>query len=371
MFSRAHYNRDDAQGGGASVEDGGSPFDQAMDSFIRSTDLPGQTQTEQPQTSDTGEQILPSDPRYKRQQQERQTQQPQQPPVGNNQPRPPQPQPQQQQRPQQPNNGDLLDAQGNVIARAGTERRLYTDLQRARGEVTRLTNDINTLRAENTGLREASETMTRLGLSSQDAIGALNFMAMYRADPLKALKEVLTAAQAAGHNVASLFEGAPQGLDPAAIRRMVNEAVAPLVSAQTEQHQLAQARETARQQAEAFFAENPEAQIHDQALARLLTAYPNMTLPEAHWRLKAWALERGLDFYQPLEPQIAAQRGGGNGTTVAPQTSQPANRSALPASRGVPPDGSMTDMGSRRAPTAETSNRDIVREAMREHGFEV
>lgn len=354
---------DDSAAGGSGGDEVGSLFDRQVDTFIDRTTDPvaptDSTTTTQPVAPQQG---LPSDPQNKQRGQPTA-------PVTTPQPTTPQqPAAPTATRPRPSQNGDLVDAQGNVVAAAGRERRLYETVERARGELANRDSKIRELEAAVGAYREAAQHMEKLGLTPQENMAALNLMAQFKAQPIPTLKFMLTEAQAMGHNISSLFDGAAPGLDPAAIRRIVNDAVAPLTAARESEEAAAAAHERSVQQTNEFFNSFPDATVHDQELGRLLLKHPDWSPQTAYYALQNFALQNGLDWSQPLPAQIIArQNGEGAPAPVTPSNQPPANRSVLPSSR-TPVDARITD--TRQQPRSNaTRSRDIVAEAMAEAGI--
>lgn len=377
-------NEDNVTDGGA-PEDRASPFDNALDSLMeRSEAPPRQTTTQgddnaQAAPTDT----RPSDPNLKA------TRPQQQPAAGTTPAQTGEPQrgAQQQQAPQGPRrvrtdqNNNLVDAAtGEVVARAGAERRFFEEARQARVELTRVQGNIQQLEAavreRDTALnayREAATSYTSLGLEPQEVTMAMQLMSNYKRNPLEAIRYMLTEAQAAGHNVASITSG--NGIDTAAVARLIDQRLAPF----TQDRQAAQAQETAYNNARNAWqtlaneraAYGEDINIHADAIANLLRRDDNMTLREAYLTLGNWALANGYDMGQPLAPQIQARQAG-----TAQQA--PADNLQTPGTNGVPPvqrrnvgaTANTTEMRPARAGEF-ASNRDLVREAMREAGMTV
>ena len=388
--NRVRYERDDvATTGGDAPEETGSPFDTALDSLMERSEAPTRTPPQDgnnAQAPDTD--ARPSDPNFKA----TTRQQPQQPAAGANPAQAGEPQrgTQQQQTPQgarrvrADQNNNLVDvATGEVVARAGAERRFFEAARQARAELARVQTAVSqmeaTVRERDTALaayREAANSYTSLGLEPQEVTMAMQLMSNYKRNPLEAIRYMLTEAQAAGHNVASITSGS--GIDTAAIARLIDQRLAPF----TQDRQSAQAQETAYNNARTVWqtlaneraAYGEDINIHADAIANLLRRDDNMTLREAYLTLGNWALANGYDMGQPLAPQIQARQAG----NTAQQQQPPADNLQSPGTNGVPPvqrrnvgaTANTTEMRPARAGEF-ASNRDLVREAMREAGMNV
>ena len=265
------------------------------------------------------------------------------------------------------NTGDLVNSDGHLVARAGTESRHWQRANDAAREIQSMRGELEQLRTANEAFRTAANTFTTLGLEPREMAAAANLMANWKQSPQNVIKYLLTEAQAAGHDVSGILGGGQSGIDPATIRRMVQDAVAPLTNAQQEQNRVAQAHDNAAREYQDFSRQYPEALVQEEEIASLMRRFPDMSAEAAHLRLHNYALQNGFDYTQPLRPQFEARRSGMQ--VLANTPSQPANRSVLPGSR-MPASNGMTDMRTAAAP-ASTSTRDIVAEALREAGIQL
>ncbi len=252
---------------------------------------------------------------------------------------------------------DLVDPRtGDVIARAGSERRFYEEAQRARRDLTARDAEVNQLKGRLEGYERANTVATQAGLTPTDMSMAVTLMSAYKKDPIKTLEYMLTEARANGHDVSKLVSGST--IDLSAITKLIDDRLRPI----TASHENTRAEEEARRNAEvewsSFTQAFPDAELHEEALARLLQQNEQLTLREAYLTLRTFALERRLDFSKPLAPQLEAGQQVENSTTR----------------RGAPPVGRMTrnvvaTTGRVSSPTDRTE--DIVKEAMREAGMNI
>lgn len=268
--------------------------------------------------------------------------------------------------PDNPNTRDLVDPiSGRVVARGGIERKIYEDGQRASRENNALKQKVqgyeNQLRAAN----EVSQRAAQLGVAPQDQVIAIQLMAEFMKDPVSTLGKLVEEVKSKGYQIPFLEQGISQGMDLSAISRMIDGKLAPL----TQQQQAAMETEQYKRQAESdlqnFLAENDEANANLDVLAEMLQAQPSLSLGNAYTKMIRWAHENGLDWTQPLKPQIAGiqQQRQQQHTTQQPNRPLPNGRSAAT--------GGATRMngGSGGAPMSETSSwSDIIRSAMEESG---
>lgn len=154
--------------------------------------------------------------------------------------------------------GNLIDASGKIIARAGAEARFYHDARKARAQVQELRTAASTqIRDVSSRLQEAirigTEVATELdqlrgeqkfvqdlGLSSNELREAASLMADSKKDPLAAIRKMLTMAAARGIDITQLgVQG--NGVDTKSILDVVKAELAkgldPLVKRETAETQ--------------------------------------------------------------------------------------------------------------------------------------
>lgn len=271
-------------------------------------------------------------------------------------------QPQQRRLPAN-NNGDLIDpSTGAVVARAGNERRFYEAARTAQLNMQRIAGEFERVQAELDAFREAASAPRELGLSATEAANAMQWFAHWKKNPVEAAISVLTELRAMGYEV----DGLGGTVDMGAIKRMVEEAVSPF---QQDREAVRFEQEIAQHvdsELNALYTTMPWARGQQQELINLLDADQTLTLREAALHLQAYALQHGYDLSKPLRAQVlAAQNGGGQ----QQRASRRPNNARMPA----PSTTGDVPLTPRRVASAshERSNRDIVKEAMREAGLNI
>lgn len=267
---------------------------------------------------------------------------------------------------QQRQPGDLVDAQGRVIAKAGAERRHYEAAQRATRDLSTVRQELQQTQAQLQAFREAAQLPTQLGLTPEESASGLQLAAAWKANPVSTIQYLVEQAKAAGHNV----DGVGGNTDMGAIRAMIANELAPFRQQAQQSQQAIQAQTAARQEIDSLVAEFGEgAMVNAEPLARILNAAAEngrqMTLEQAYFRFSTWCRERGFDPHQPIDPQMAAAQQQPQ-SPATPQQRLPPRPNGRPASvqpvTGIDPSGQLT---------GNESTRDVVRAAMREAGLNV
>jgi hypothetical protein len=275
----------------------------------------------------------------------------------------------QQGAPRPTDNGDLVDPEtGQVVARAGRERRVYEINRAVEKATTPLRSQLQTVETELRAYKEAATLPQQLGLAPQDVTTAMQFMAHWRRDPVGAAQNILAELRAGGYDINQLGSA----VDVNAVKRVVQEAVQPFQQDREQQRLLAEQQAEVQREVDAVFAEHPWTRANQQELSLVLEQDPNMSLRDAVYRLHVWALENGYDINRSLREQHLARANG-----AQPQTAQPTNGVSPQQPRNnarMPPPNGGANVVPRRpdAPMRhDRSTRDIVREALREHGINV
>lgn len=248
-------------------------------------------------------------------------------------------------------NGNLINRQGQIVARAGREARLYqqsfkdratrlqaqetaADLEGRLGQAidigTEALNKIETLEAQ---LSESSGTAKQLGLSQSETVEALQMFALGKTNPVDLLKKVLTRATVAGIDLKTL--GLQTGsFDLKSLQESllakIDERMTPLVERQkTEKEQ--QQREAADNQRRdkvaaevtGFFRQNREAQRYMPVFKQVLQnpRFKTMSLGEIWARIQLNVVRSGRSNPRNSRRSLPNGRGGGR--------DNPGNRDAM------------------------------------------
>ena len=247
---------------------------------------------------------------------------------------------------------DLVDAQGNVIATGGKERRFYETAQREKARADTATKEVSTLKAQIEAINNAGTLGTQYSLTPEEVTTGAQLIAAYKSNPVETIQYMLTQAQASGHNIDAIGGG---GLDMQAVKQMLDTALQPLVAEQNERVDTQEANDRALEVYNEFSAKHPDAAVHENSLARLLQQEPTLSPEAAYFKLRSYYLERNLDWTKSLETLQAEQNAGPSANT-----------------QQAVPDGNVTD--ARVTDTAQvadvnTSTSDIIRQAMEDAGI--
>jgi hypothetical protein len=265
-----------------------------------------------------------------------------------------------------PNTRDLVDPiTGRTVARGGIERKVYEDGQRATRENNQLKTQLQAASRQLANVNQVTQEAVRLNVAPQDQVAAIRVMSDFLRDPVKTLEYLVAEVKAKGYQIPFLEQGVTPGMDMSAIARMIDNKMQPLTQQQQAQHHERQQRAAAEQDLNSFLEDNQEANSNLDVLAEMLNAQPGLPLQSAYTKLIRWAHENGLDWTQPLKPQIAARR---QQPPTQQPTQQPGPQRPMPG-RGVNPStAAPVGNGVVQQHSENSSWSDIVRAAMQEHG---
>lgn len=266
-----------------------------------------------------------------------------------------------------PRTRDLVDpVSGRIVARGGVERHVYEQSQRVQREnnqlKTRVSGLENALRSSNEVIQEAA----RLGVQPEDQKIAIRVMSDFMRDPVRTLEALVEEVKSKGYQIPFLTQGVTPGMDMNAFSRMIDAKLQPILQERQQNVQHAQAQAAARRDLDAFLEENQDANANLDVLSEMLQAQPGLPLQSAYIKMVRWSHENGLDWTQPLKPQIAALR-------QQQQPTQPqADSRPLPGRRSATTQGTQRmNGGNPQQFTENASWADIIRSAMEESGTRI
>lgn len=273
-----------------------------------------------------------------------------------------------QPNPDNPNTRDLVDpVTGRTVARGGIERRVFEEGQRHQRENAQLKTQLGQASQALQSISEVTREAVRLNIAPPDQVIAIRVMSDFMRDPVKTLEYLVAEVKSKGYQIPFLTQGVTPGMDMTAIARMIDGKLQPITQQHQQTLQQQQIVEKSTQELNTFLNENEEAHANLDVLSEMLQAQPTLTLHGAYTRMIRWAHEHGLDWTQPLKPQLATQ---GQQPTHQQPTQQPTR--PLPA-RGARGNGAqpVEQPNSGQSFNENASWADIIRSAMRESGVQL
>lgn len=251
--------------------------------------------------------------------------------------------------------GHLRDKDGNIIARAGGERRTY---EMAMAKLKKYDEtEIPALRAQIAAFEKAAN-YKEYDLDATGAASALKLYSAFIKDPAATLKWMLTQTQAQGIKVDL---GTGVGITPEAIKAMIAEHTAPLRETKEREQAEEKSKKEAQKEYDSFLERFPDAAAQEDGIAFLLNKNPSLSLDGAYYQLKLLFKERGLDWNKPLSEHAKAAAG----KTGGKQTQQ-TDRS-MPRGQNMQ-STEMDDADDRKLASVETSYDEIIRQELKRAG---
>lgn len=212
---------------------------------------------------------------------------------------------QQQQNKSRKNNNpqDLVDANGNIIAKAGAERRFYEENVKLKRErdifntqvMPKLRQNYDAMLARVQAYENAMKSMNTGDLTPQDVQTGMDLIRQWKKSPQETLKFLLTQAKGYGMNIDGIG-----GIDASAINQMLDEKLKPFVQEREANIQRQRIEQQSIQQYNDFIQKYPDAEKHTEELAYLLRKNPSMSLDAVYYMLRNHYSTKGYDFNTPL-----------------------------------------------------------------------
>lgn len=199
---------------------------------------------------------------------------------------------------------DLVDENGNIIAKAGAERRFYEENVRLKQQKADFDNKIlpqikqnyNAMMAKVAAYEETYKAMQASDMTPEDVNLGIELVRQWRKSPEETLKFLLTQAKSYGINI----EGHESAIDAAAISQMMDQKLQPFIQEREEAIRQQEILANARKIHTEFYQKYPDAKIHNKELAYLYKKNPNASLDAVYWQLRNHYAENGYDFNTPL-----------------------------------------------------------------------
>ena len=255
---------------------------------------------------------------------------------------------------------DLNDARTRDVYHALKERMQPVFLAQDR-KINEATKRAEQLETQLNIYKERDNVAQQYKLTPIQQVQGMQLMAAYLKDPAATVKLLIDKAQANGHNIQ--IGSTPSGVSPEAIKDMIAQAVAPLTSEAEQRAEQNRLRVEAQQALDTFYAEFPDAKVHEGTLNEALRRNPGMSLHRALSTLKDYYYQHGLDWSVPLNVHVERSRAAPEQRRSQPMTLRGGNGAQFEQQ------DRQAETGNRVAP-ATARYRDIVRQVMGEYGLD-
>ena len=210
--------------------------------------------------------------------------------------------------------GNIVDKDGKIVARAGESARLWQEASRANAQVSNLQRQNAQLSREmesQRGLLEQAKQIANipqsLGLTREEYNEGMTLLSQYKTNPVGAARDVVARVLALGYNVTDILgKNAGDALEMKAVAELVKQTTAPLLKDREAAQQQTANEAKANEAYTKFVSTYENAETHGNAIANLMAK--GATAVDAYYQIKMFAIEHGLDFTQPLGPQVIANQ---------------------------------------------------------------
>ena len=212
---------------------------------------------------------------------------------------------------QQDAQGNLYDQKGGLIARAGSERRLFERNARMGIMVEEGSTRVKQLETELNAYKQNDGIQRQYGLTQEDLTAGLPIIGEFKKDPLSAAKRIVEMVAGMGYNISDILgKDAGDAIELKAVSRMLDERLKPLTK-MSEREAAQERQQAADREAEkavvSFFERHENAEMHGADIDRLLGLRPELSPEQAYYEIKLFAQREGLDFNLPLAPQMQSR----------------------------------------------------------------
>lgn len=211
---------------------------------------------------------------------------------------------------------DLVDANGNIIAKAGVERRFYEENVRLKREKENFNQKILPALRQNYDAMvnkvqayENTFAAMKMGdLSNEDIQLGIELIREWKKSPEKTLTFLLTQAKRSGINI----DSGSNSVNMEAINQMLDDKLKPFYQEREAIAENQRIEQESRQIYSDFLTKYPDAKIHSNELAYLIRKNPNESLDSIYYQLKMHYMQNGYDFNTPLAEILKQQKQNNN-----------------------------------------------------------
>jgi hypothetical protein len=217
------------------------------------------------------------------------------------------------------NSQDLIDANGNIIAKAGAERRFYEENVRLKRErdnfnqrvLPALRQNYDAMLNKVQAYENTFAAMKAGDLTNEDIQLGMELIREWKKSPQNTLNFLLTQAKRNGINI----DSGSNSVNMEAINQMLDDKLKPFYQEREAAENEQRIQRESRQIYDNFMNKYPDAKIHTDELAYLVRKNPDESLDSIYYQLKMHYMQNGYDFNTPLA-EILKQKQQTNNNNV-------------------------------------------------------
>lgn len=215
--------------------------------------------------------------------------------------------------------GELLDKAGNIVASSRREKQLAYNLNRAQYAANVANRENRRLLQAMTQFNQLGEMVRRSNLTPQHVQEALELRARAEQDPINTVRDIVSRVLASGVTMDQIFgTDAVPAINANLIKNELDRRLGPLQRREEQAARSQRINERAAEQLDDFLFNHEHANVHGVEISQLVDAQ-QLSPERAYFELRSWAERRGMDFSQPLRPQVLAAIQQAQGGRQQPQ----------------------------------------------------
>lgn len=224
---------------------------------------------------------------------------------------------------------DLINERNRVQQLDQTARQVYTQLQETQRQ-------LQQVQQQQPQEPEFISNARKQGMQDNEIALGVDIVSQLRSNPIQGARRVLQAAMSHGYNLKDILGTDAQGnvdasnIDMGAVKNMIDTTLQPITEQQRQQQEQERRQQEGQRAYQQFVASHPNADVHMDLITEYVQRKPNLSAEGAYYEIKMFAAQNGLDFSQPLGPQMQAKQQ----QTQNPQPQQPM-QPPLPQGNGV------------------------------------
>lgn len=282
--------------------------------------------------------------------------------------------------------GNIYDDRGQLLARSGTHRNHYEQLQRNKALNQELQREVMRLSQQAAGVDKTAINglPVKYGLTDPREIeDALRVAQMFKKDPASAVRQMLSYVVSKGINLNQIVggEGIPN-IQAEAIQRMIDSRLGPMLKKTETETQTQEVMRQGNLMAQQFLSEHPEAEPHTTDIAALSQEIGKRAQAEGRSitaieaaltalnQLRTFCDQHGLDFKRSIPEQVEELRANQGQAPTDGRQSSPRSRRQVPMPRGNSSAGGNPVERPQRDLPANASFSDIIKSTMSELGIQ-
>lgn len=266
------------------------------------------------------------------------------------------------------NKGNIVDPKtGTIIAKAGSERRLFEKSNRLNTRLETTERELNEYKKFVDQGRNLANEIKKHNFTPQELQEYMDTVVLYKTNPLEAAKRIVANVASMGYNVSEIVgNGVGDAVDMKAIQRMIDEKLSPITSYQQQERQTQATQQELQGKLQQFFDQHEYADIQAPVIDKLIGQRPDLTPSQAYYEVKTFCAKHGLDMSRPLEPQIRERQSSAQNTDnrqEQPRAQQ--GRKSIPARSSSPVQSISREVNQGDYAPANASWDDIIRQTLR------